>query len=54
MMIGPRGDLNKIENDGYYDDIYVKTAQVGASSSARPRDTDEGRRVTPAPARISP
>jgi hypothetical protein len=27
MMIGLGGDPNKIENDGYYEDIYVKTAQ---------------------------
>jgi len=27
LMIGLGGDPNKIEYDGYYDDIYVKTAQ---------------------------
>ena len=27
MMIGLDGDPNKIENDGYYEDIYVKTPQ---------------------------
>jgi hypothetical protein len=27
MMIGLGGDPNKIESDGYYEDIYVKTAQ---------------------------
>jgi len=27
MLIGLGGDPNKIENDGYYDDTYVKTAQ---------------------------
>jgi hypothetical protein len=27
MMIGLGGDPNKIENDGYYEDIYEKTAQ---------------------------
>jgi hypothetical protein len=27
MMIGLGGDPNKIENDGYYEDVYVKTAQ---------------------------
>ncbi|HEX5045605.1 MAG TPA: nuclear transport factor 2 family protein [Gammaproteobacteria bacterium] len=26
MMIGLGGDPNKIENDGYYEDVYVKTA----------------------------
>ena len=27
LMIGLGGDPNKIEYDGYYDDVYVKTAQ---------------------------
>ncbi len=27
MMIGLDGDPNKIESDGYYEDVYVKTAQ---------------------------
>jgi hypothetical protein len=27
MMIGLGGDPNKIESDGYYEDVYVKTAQ---------------------------
>ncbi len=27
MMIGLGGDPNKIENDGYYEDLYVKTPQ---------------------------
>jgi actinorhodin biosynthesis protein ActVIA len=27
MLIGLGGDPNKIENDGYYEDIYVKTEQ---------------------------
>jgi hypothetical protein len=27
MMIGLGGDPNKIQNDGYYEDLYVKTAQ---------------------------
>jgi hypothetical protein len=27
MMIGLGGDPNKIENDGYYEDVYVKTPQ---------------------------
>jgi SnoaL-like domain len=27
MMIGLGGDPNKIENDGYYEDVYVKTAK---------------------------
>jgi hypothetical protein len=51
MMIGLFGDPNKIENDGYYDDIYVKTAQ-GWRFKQRTHHAvlDEGRRVTPAPA----
>ena len=50
MMIGLFGDPNKIENDGYYEDIYVKTAQ-GWRFKQRTHHAvlDEGRRVTPAP-----
>ena len=48
MMIGLGGDPNKIENDGYYDDIYVKTAQ-GWRFKQRTHHAvlDAGRRVTP-------
>ena len=50
MMIGLDGDPNKIENDGYYDDVYVKTAQ-GWRFKQRTHHAllDAGRRVTPAP-----
>ena len=50
MMIGLFGDPNKIENDGYYDDTYVKTAQ-GWRFKQRTHHAvlDEGRRVTPTP-----
>ena len=50
MMIGLGGDPNKIESDGYYEDIYVKTAQ-GWRFKQRTHHAvlDAGRRVTPAP-----
>lgn len=48
MMIGLGGDPNKIESDGYYEDIYVKTAQ-GWRFKQRTHHAllDGGRRVTP-------
>ena len=48
MMIGLGGDPNKIENDGYYEDIYVKTA-LGWRFKQRTHHAtlDAGRRVTP-------
>jgi hypothetical protein len=50
MMIGLGGDPNKIESDGYYEDVYVKTAQ-GWRFKQRTHHAvlDAGRRVTPAP-----
>jgi hypothetical protein len=50
MMIGLGGDPNKIESDGYYEDLYVKTAQ-GWRFKQRTHHAllDAGRRVTPAP-----
>jgi hypothetical protein len=49
MMIGLGGDPNKIENDGYYEDIYVKTAAGWRFKQRTHYATlDEGRRVTPA------
>ncbi len=49
MMIGLGGDPNKIENDGYYDDIYVKTPQGWRFKQRTHHATlDEGRRVAPA------
>lgn len=47
MMIGLGGDPNKIENDGYYEDVYVKTAK-GWRFKQRTHHAalDEGRRVT--------
>lgn len=49
MMIGLGGDPNKIENDGYYDDIYVKTTQGWRFKQRTHHATlDEGRRVAPA------
>jgi actinorhodin biosynthesis protein ActVIA len=48
MMIGLDGNPNKIENDGYYEDIYVKTPQ-GWRFKQRTHHAvlDAGRRVTP-------
>jgi len=51
LMIGLGGDPNKIESDGYYEDLYVKTAQ-GWRFKQRLHHAllREGNRVTPAPA----
>jgi ketosteroid isomerase-like protein len=48
MMIGLDGDPNKIESDGYYEDVYVKTAQ-GWRFKQRTHHAllDAGRRVAP-------
>jgi hypothetical protein len=48
MMIGLGGDPNKIESDGYYEDIYVKTPQ-GWRFKQRTHHAllDAGRRVEP-------
>jgi hypothetical protein len=48
LMIGLGGDPNKIEYDGYYEDIYVKTPQ-GWRFKQRTHHAvlDEGRRVPP-------
>jgi hypothetical protein len=52
MMIGLDGNPNKIENDGYYEDTYVKTAQ-GWRFKQRTHHAvlQEGKRVAPAAAR---
>jgi SnoaL-like domain len=49
MMIGLGGDPNKIESDGYYEDVYVKTA-LGWRFKQRTHHAllDAGRRVVPA------
>ena len=48
MMIGLGGDPNKIESDGYYEDIYVKTAQGWRfKQRTHHAELDAGRRVTP-------
>ena len=49
LMIGLGGDPNKIESDGYYEDVYVKTAQ-GWRFKQRTHHAllDAGRRVVPA------
>lgn len=49
MMIGLGGDPNKIEYDGYYEDIYVKTAE-GWRFKQRTHHAllDAGQRVEPA------
>jgi hypothetical protein len=49
MMIGLGGDPNKIENDGYYEDIYVKTTR-GWRFKQRTHHAvlDAGRRPEPA------
>jgi hypothetical protein len=48
LMIGLGGDPNKIESDGYYEDIYVKTAD-GWRFKQRTHHAllDAGRRVEP-------
>jgi len=48
LMIGLGGDPNKIEYDGYYEDLYVKTPQ-GWRFKQRTHHAvlDGGRRVTP-------
>jgi len=49
MMIGLGGDPNKIESDGYYEDVYVKTAQGWRfKQRTHHAELDAGRRVTPA------
>src|SRR5215471_16862919 len=48
MMIGLGGDPNKIESDGYYEDIYVKTTQGWRfKQRTHHAELDAGRRVTP-------
>jgi len=48
MMIGLDGDPNKIESDGYYDDVYVKTAQGWRfKQRTHHAELDAGRRVPP-------
>jgi hypothetical protein len=50
LMIGLGGDPNKIEYDGYYEDVYVKTP-VGWRFKSRTHHAllDQGKRVTPKP-----
>jgi len=46
LMIGLGGDPNKIEYDGYYDDVYVKTPQGWRFKSRTHHAVlSEGRRV---------
>jgi len=48
LMIGLGGDPNKIESDGYYEDIYVKTPQGWRFRQRTHRaKLDGGRRVEP-------
>ena len=51
LMIGLGGDPNKIEYDGYYEDVYVKTPQ-GWRFKSRIHHAllNQGKRVAPAPA----
>jgi hypothetical protein len=55
LMIGLGGDPNKIEYDGYYEDVYVKTAQ-GWRFQARTHHAVlvEGKRATPPAGATSP
>ena len=50
LMIGLGGDPNKIEYDGYYEDVYARTAQ-GWRFKSRTHHAllNQGKRVTPAP-----
>ncbi len=50
LMIGLGGDPNKIEYDGYYEDIYARTAQ-GWRFKSRIHHAllNQGKRVVPAP-----
>jgi len=51
LMIGLGGDPNKIEYDGYYEDVYAKTPQ-GWRFKSRIHHAllNQGKRVAPAPA----
>jgi hypothetical protein len=51
LMIGLGGDPNKIEHDGYYEDVYVKIPQ-GWRFQSRIHHAllNQGKRVAPAPA----
>ena len=50
LMIGLGGDPNKIEYDGYYDDVYTRTSQ-GWRFKSRIHHAllNQGKRVVPAP-----
>jgi hypothetical protein len=51
LMIGVGGDPNKIEYDGYYEDVYTRTSQ-GWRFKSRIHHAllDQGKRVVPVPA----
>jgi hypothetical protein len=52
LMIGLGGDPNKIEHDGYYEDVYVRTAS-GWRFKSRTHHAllNQGKRATPEPAK---
>jgi hypothetical protein len=52
LMIGLGGDPNKIEHDGYYEDVYVKTP-AGWRFKSRTHHAllNQGKRVNPEPAK---
>ncbi len=51
LMIGLGGDPNRIEYDGYYEDVYVKTpAGWRFKSRVHHALLDQGKRVSPRPA----
>jgi hypothetical protein len=52
LMIGLGGDPNKIEYDGYYEDVYARTPQ-GWRFKSRTHHAllNQGKRVAPAPAK---
>lgn len=52
LMIGLEGDPNKIEYDGYYEDVYVRTS-AGWRFKSRTHHAllDQGKRVTSKPAK---
>lgn len=50
LMIGLGGDPNKIEYDGYYEDVYTRTLQGWRfKSRIHHAVLDQGKRITPAP-----
>jgi hypothetical protein len=52
LMIGLDGEPNKIEYDGYYEDVYSRTAQGWRfKSRVHHAQLNQGKRMTPAPSK---